>query len=155
MTILGIDPGTSSIGYALLEDGGKIRLIEAGLLLVGRGGGPEKLKKIHREMDRLIARSGPDRIAVEKLFFYKNQKTALGVAEARGVILLTAVEAGIKVYEYAPLEVKYAVSGDGRADKLQIKKMVGFLVPETKNLRAQDDVLDAAAVALTCFLKNP
>jgi len=155
MIILGIDPGIASIGYALLETTKRtVRFIEAGLLPTASTHSIQRLKKLRHGLNKILKRHRPERMAVERLFFAKNKKTALAVAEARGVILLTALEAGIKVYEYTPLEIKYAVSGDGRADKTQLKKMLGLLLPEIKKRVYQDDALDAIAVALTCHFKE-
>jgi len=89
-------------------------------------------------------------VAVERLFFSRNQKTALEVAEAKGVILLTTTLAGVKSYEYTPLEIKRGVTGDGSADKKQIKKMLGLILPGEDLARYQDDILDAVAIALYC-----
>ena len=101
-------------------------------------------------MAGLIARIKPDAVAVEKLFFAKNAKTAMTVAEARGVILLTAALARVTVYEYAPVEIKKTVAGHGGADKKAVEKMLFLTLPETRTIRARDDVFDAIAVALTC-----
>lgn len=149
--ILGIDPGTTSVGYAILDaDGRSPRLIDAGLIPVKSAAGPLRLEELHRGLTNVIKKWHPRATSVERIFFAKNQKTALAVAEARGVALLTSRLAGLKVYEYTPLEVKKAVTGDGKADKMQLIKMVGLTLPEAKNLRARDDVFDAIAVALTC-----
>lgn len=149
--ILGIDPGTTSVGYAVLDTEGRSpRLIDAGLISVKSTAGPLRLEELHRGLTNVIKKWHPRAASVERIFFSKNQKTALAVAEAQGVVLLTTRLAGLKVYEYTPLEVKKAVTGDGKADKMQLIKMVGLTLPEAKNLRARDDVFDAIAVALTC-----
>lgn len=154
MIIIGIDPGATSIGYAALEVIGRTaRLKEAQLITTGDRT-PLRLLILEKKLTDLIKHSGAEIAAVEKLFFTKNQKTAISVAEARGVILLTTFRAGLKVYEYAPREVKKAVTDDGTADKLRIKKMLGILLPETRELAARDDVFDAIAIALTCVIKE-
>ncbi len=152
MIILGIDPGTASVGYALLKGDGRIKpeLLSAGLLDVRSRENAQRMAEIHRALERIIKQWRPDRLSVEKLFFAKNTKTALAVSEGRGVILLTASLAGLTVYEYTPLEIKCAVSGDGRADKLQIQKMIRFIFPQYAG-NARDDVFDAIAAALTCY----
>ncbi len=155
MLILGIDPGTAAVGYALLENkAGKQKVILADLIRIRSKNDEGRLVEIHKGVQNLIKNWQPDVLAVEKLFFAKNQKTALSVAQARGVILLTTTLAGLKVYEYTPLEIKKIVSGDGRADKNQIKKILGLTLPELKNLNARDDVFDAIAVALACYYKE-
>lgn len=155
MLILGVDPGITAAGYALLETAaGKPKIILADLIRVRKKGDDERLVEIYKGVHGLIKQWRPEVLALERLFFAKNQKTALDVAQARGVILLTAALAGLKVYEYTPLEVKKIVSGDGRADKSQIKKILGLTVPELKHLNARDDVFDAIAVALACYYKE-
>ena len=155
MLILGIDPGTTSAGYALLENQDhKLKIITADLFKVNSSRGEERLMEIHNGVRKLIKDWRPQILALERLFFASNQKTALDVAQARGVILLTAALAGLKVYEYTPLEIKKIVSGDGKADKNQIKKILGLTLPEVKNLKAADDVFDAIATALACHYKD-
>lgn len=155
MLILGIDPGTTAAGYALLENtAGKSRVIIADLIRVHQKDDEGRLVEIHKGVRGLIKQWHPEVLALERLFFAKNQKTALAVAQARGVILLTAALANLKVYEYTPLEVKKIMSGDGRADKNQIKKILGLTLPELKHFNARDDVFDAIAVALACHYKE-
>lgn len=153
-TILGIDPGTSAVGYAVLKPSLPPRLIKAGLIPIKTNLPQDRLQELSSGLQKLIAIHRPSSAAVEKLFFFKNQKTALAVAEARGAILLTTSLAGLEIHEYTPLEVKKAVTGDGRADKHQLKKMIHLLIKETRNLKASDDVYDAIAVALTCCYKE-
>lgn len=155
MIILGIDPGTTSIGYAVLKDeGGSLSLLAADKVKISSHHAADRLKELWQEIKKVIARWKPDVAALERLFFAKNQKTALAVAEARGVILLTTALAGLKVYEYTPLEIKKIVTGDGQADKIQVQKMMRLTLPEAKNLKATDDVFDAMALALACHLKE-
>lgn len=155
MLILGIDPGTTAVGYALLENkAGKQKVILADLIHIRSKNNGGRLIEIHRGIQSLLKNWQPEVLAIERLFFAKNQKTALAVAEARGVILLTTILAGLKVYEYTPLEIKKAVSGDGRADKNQIKKILGLTLPELKYVNAPDDVFDAMAIALACYYKE-
>lgn len=154
MKIIGIDPGTATIGFAALEYGTKPALCEAGLLAVTSAGQPERLAEIYRSLAGIISRFKPDAIAVEKLFFARNAKTAMAVAEARGAILLTAALERVSVYEYAPAEIKNAVAGHGGADKKAVEKMILLTLPETRGMRARDDVFDAIAAALTCGLRE-
>ncbi len=153
MIILGLDPGTTAIGYALIEDGRAPRLHEAGLLPIRSPHPGERLAELYRSLNALVKKWRPRTAAVERLFFAKNAKTAMAVAEARGALLLTAVLAGIIVYEYTPAEIKKAITGTGTADKAQVKKMVCLILPEAKELRGRDDVFDAIAAALACHFK--
>jgi len=153
--ILGIDPGTTSIGYALLrgEPQGPT-LIDAGLVKIQAEESHRRLQELHTHVMDLVKKHRPEYIAIEKLFFAKNVKTALSVAEARGSLLLTTALAGLTLSEYTPLEVKKTVTGDGRADKEQVQKMIRLSLKETEDLIARDDVFDAIAIALTCHLKT-
>ena len=156
MIILGIDPGTTSIGYALLDCANhrQPRLLEARLLPLISPSAEDRLLDVHREIKKIIEQWHPQAASVEKLFFAKNVKTAIAVSETRGVILLTAKLAGIKVYEYAPLTIKKVVTGDGSADKAQVQKMVRLILQEARALASQDDVFDAIASALCCLYQQ-
>lgn len=171
MIILGIDPGTSRIGYGLIgKDRGAIKFLDAGILKVnpppprprpGRGFGgkiktPGKehpLAQIKNGIDSLIKKWRPDVLAVEKLYFSKNQKTAMEVAQARGVILLAGLEAEIEVREYSPNEIKSGVAGYGFADKKAIAKMVNLIL-RTPRLKIIDDASDALAIAIFAAQKD-
>ena len=151
MIILGIDPGTVSIGYSILRaHKAKPDLLDAGLLRVTSSSVEARLHEVHDEMQRLITQWKPTCVSVEKLYFATNLKTAMAVSESRGVILLTASLAGLKVYEYTPLEIKKIVTGDGNADKKQIEKMIRLTLHTAKELKARDDVFDAIASSLAC-----
>lgn len=154
MIILGIDPGTTAIGYALLEVGPPTCCVHAGTIPIRAAATSERLAELHQGLGRLLKEWGPAAVALERIFFSRNQKTALAVAEARGVILLTTTLAGILTYEYTPLEMKKAITGDGAADKLQVQKMLRLSLPETRTLRAADDVFDAIGLALTCSVRE-
>ena len=156
MIILGIDPGTTSIGYAVLDctNRREPRILEARLLSLASVIPEDRLAAVHGEIKKIITRWHPHAASVEKLFFAKNAKTAMAVSETRGVILLTAKLAGIKVYEYTPLTIKKVVTGDGSADKMQMQKMVRLILQETKALASQDDVFDAIASALCCLYQQ-
>lgn len=154
--VLGIDPGTVSIGYALLEGGApEPRLLKAGLVDITSSVNHKRLEELSAHIRLLIDNWKPSVLAIERLFFSKNQKTAMAVAEARGAILLTASLARLMVYEYTPLEIKKAVTGNGGSDKSSLQKMVRLTLPGTKDLEIKDDnVFDAIAVALTYFFKT-
>lgn len=154
MIILGIDPGTTSIGYAILDGRGYTpQLIEAGLFRIRSASRNQRLLELNKELNRLLKKHKPDTVAIEQIFFSKNQKTAISVAEARGAILLITLLAGLRVCEYTPLEVKKTVTGYGRADKSQIIKMVRLTLPNLSGTLAGDDTFDAVAIALTGFYK--
>lgn len=154
MIILGIDPGTALVGYALLKrERHSPILMDCGLMRIRSRNNLVRLEELHCSLMRLLKKWEPEVVAVERLFFTKNAKTAFSVSEARGVILLTTSLAGLKVYEYTPLEIKKTVTGDGRADKLQLRKMIRLLFKETEALNGPDDVFDAIAAALTCYYR--
>lgn len=146
MIALGIDPGTVRIGYGIIEKtDSKLRLVAAGLLPLGSKNAP-RLAAIKRGVDALIKTHHPEILAVEKLYFSKNQKTAIAVAQARGAILLAAEERSIPIRELDPGVVKAGITGYGRSDKKAVAKMVGLFLKE--DLRVVDDVTDALAMAI-------
>jgi crossover junction endodeoxyribonuclease RuvC len=148
MIILGIDPGTDRAGFGVIEkEGSSLRMLEAGILKTGKLRGADALFEIKKELDGLIAKYKPGVLATEKLFFMKNQTTAFATAEARGVILLTAREHDLLIREFAPTEVKMAVTGYGQADKKAVAKMVRFIL-KTPDLAVIDDASDALAIAI-------
>lgn len=153
MKILGIDPGFGRLGYAILEKDKKssqIRVIDCACLETSPKTDYEKrLLIIAKKIKELISRHKPDTLAIERIFFAKNQKTALQIAEVRGIIIYLAVSSGIPVYEYTPLEVKMALTGYGKAAKEQVYKMLKILL-KTEALPKQDDAADALAICLTC-----
>jgi crossover junction endodeoxyribonuclease RuvC len=147
MVILGIDPGTNRIGYGIVKkQSGGLRFVSAGILKV-KSGGSTALLEIKNGVAGLVRKFKPEVLAVEKLFFSKNRKTAMGVAEARGVIILAALEVGLKVIEYSPNEVKAGVAGYGFADKRAVLKMVRLTLNEP-GLKMIDDASDALALAI-------
>lgn len=154
-TVVGIDPGIGRVGYALLKrESGRAALISAETIALPAVREPgARLARLAQEISRRLRRDRPDALAIEKLYFSKNAKTALAVAEARGIILLTAHELVHSIWEYAPLEVKLAVAGYGRADKAHIRRAVRLALPR-QNLPAGDDAIDAIAIALTAIFHN-
>ena len=153
MRVLGLDPGIARMGYGVLEASRNLVTgCQFGCITTSKTiSQPDRLALIRGELVRLIKRTKPDIIAVEKLFFQKNVKTALVVGEARGVALATAAEAGVPIREFTPLEVKQAVTGYGRAEKGQVQRMLKILL-ELKTIPKQDDAADALAVAYTAWL---
>jgi crossover junction endodeoxyribonuclease RuvC len=151
VVILGIDPGYAIVGWgALLYEGGRFRVLGYGAVRTDAGQDfCDRLCTIHTQTEALIARFSPDALGIEQLFFNTNSTTAIGVAEARGCILLSAAQAGVKVLEYTPLQVKQSVTGYGKADKPQMQEMVKLLLG-LKQVPKPDDTADALAVAICC-----
>lgn len=149
MRILGIDPGTALTGFGVVEaDGQSLELITAGVVKTpAKQELPARLGTIHRELSELIRETRPKHMAIEKLFFARNVTTAISVSHARGVAILAAQQAGLAIAEYTPLQVKQAVTGYGRADKLQIQAIVQKIL-QLKTLPKPDDAADALAVAI-------
>jgi crossover junction endodeoxyribonuclease RuvC len=155
MTILGIDPGTRRVGYGVVKKvsgGNGAEFVTADLLPVTATTDAEALVEIKHALDALIKKLKPDIVAVEKLFFSKNQTTGIQVAEARGVILLAAAEQHCTIREFTPNEVKMACTGYGTSDKKAVAKMVKLSL-KIPTLNVIDDVTDAIAIAL-CALQN-
>lgn len=156
MIILGIDPGTTRIGYALLnkKENTDVSLITYGCLELKNKKQVERLAEISRLISDLIAEHHPMVLAIEQLFFTKNAKTALSVAEARGVIINAAASLNLEVFEFTPLQVKAAVTGYGKAEKKQVQKMVCLLL-NLEKIPRPDDASDAIAIGLTACYTNP
>jgi len=151
MRILGIDVGFAITGWSILEKDptykNGMNLIEYGAIITTPDDiFEQRLLILHKDLDKVIKEFKPSHIAVESLFFFKNQKTVMTVAQARGVILLTAQLNGLEIFNYTPLQVKTSVTGYGRADKTQIQKMVKMIFG-LKEAPKPDDVADAVAIA--------
>ncbi len=156
ITILGIDPGFAIVGYGVIEKNknGDIKEIIHGVITTHLSFPfAERLKKISKELFEIVDEYKPDIMAVEELFFAKNVKTAIEVGQARGVIILTGIQAGLSIEEYTPLQVKQAVASYGRADKNQVQQMVKMLL-NLKSIPRPDDAADALAVAICCAHSN-
>ncbi|HEX9664439.1 MAG TPA: crossover junction endodeoxyribonuclease RuvC [Patescibacteria group bacterium] len=149
--ILGIDPGVATTGYGIIEKiVSQLTLIDYGCILTkAKTPLPERFQTIHQELKKIIKKYNPSVVAVEELFFFKNVKTALIVGQARGVVLLTAIQKNLPVYEYTPLQVKQATTTYGRADKQQVQQMVKAIL-NLKEIPKPDDAADALAVAICC-----
>lgn len=147
MIILGIDPGYAIVGYGVVDTNG-MRPISYGAIRTEAGIPIEdRLSEIYDNMTELLRTFRPDHVAIEKLYFNTNEKTAINVSQARGVIVLACVKCGVKVYEYTPLQVKMSVVGYGRAEKQQIMDMTKRLLGLKKTPKP-DDAADALAIAL-------
>lgn len=149
MIILGIDPGYAIVGYGVIDaDRGRFRTLEQGAVLTRAGEDfNRRLEKIYDGVRAVLERWKPEAVSIEKLYFQNNQKTAIGVAEARGVILLAAQQARASVFEYTPLQVKLAVTGYGQAKKPQVMEMTRRLLC-LKEVPKPDDTADALAMAI-------
>ena len=149
MIILGIDPGYAIVGYgALTAKFGTFKPICYGAVTTDATQTfSKRIDIIYDNMKEIIERTKADVLAVERLYFQNNQKTAICVAEARGVILLSAQRAGIPIYEYTPLQVKTAVTGYGKAKKTQVMQMTKRLL-NLKEMPKLDDTADALAIAI-------
>lgn len=149
MIILGIDPGVARTGWGVIsKDSGKLTMLGYGCVSTGSSlEASVRLLFIFREINRLIDEYKPDIAGLEKLFFNTNVMTAMGVGEARGVVMLALARVGIKIEEFTPLQIKQAVAGYGRAEKIQVQKMVMALLHLTK-VPKPDDAADALAVAI-------
>lgn len=149
MTVFGIDPGIATVGYGVVDyTGDRFRLLEYGTVTTPAGMPlSDRLYGVYDEISKLIGKFSVDTVAVEELFFNTNTKTAITVAQARGVLLLAAKTMNKSVYEYTPLQIKQAVTGYGRAEKHQVMEMVRMFLNLDKIPRP-DDAADALAVAI-------
>lgn len=153
MRVLGIDPGLERIGFGVVEKcGSKLAAVEFGLVKTPRIEIGARLQFIYGEIEALFGRTKPDCVATERLFFSKNQTTAIDVAKALGVVQLCAAQHGLACREYSPPEVKLSVVGNGAAEKDQVAYMVVRLLGLNEAPKP-DDVADALAVALTHALR--
>lgn len=149
--IIGIDPGTGILGFGVIdvEKGGKIKLVDAGVIRTPvKEDDAVRLLTIYEELSELIELNKPQLMSVEKLFFARNVTTAMTVAQARGVVLLCGMQAKLEIAEYTPMQIKQAVTGYGRAEKKQIQEMVRVLL-QLKEIPKPDDAADALAAAIT------
>ena len=152
MIVLGIDPGFARLGYGIIDySNNKYKVIEYGTIST-QAGEPleERLRKINLDLNEIISKYKIDAASIEELFFNTNTKTAIHVAEARGVILYTLCAANIPIYEYTPLQVKQALVGYGRADKHQVMDMVKRTL-KLEQMPKLDDTTDALALAI-CYI---
>ena len=162
MIILGIDPGSVITGYAIIKKhkDKSLEVIDFGCIITDKFATTgERLKKIYREITKLIEKHKPDIMSVEKLFFFKNLKTVMPVSQTKGVILLAAEEKKLLACEFTPLQMKMAIAGYGRAEKKQIQEMIKKTInidsfDLKKNNRKKDDAFDALGMAICAALKT-
>ena len=149
MRVLGIDPGYAILGYGVVErEGAKITAVDYGVIETTKDEPfPERLERLYAGTRQLIDLYKPDEAAYEELFFYRNTTTAIAVGAGRGVSILAAQQCGVPLYEYTPMQIKLAVTGDGHADKHAVQQMVKMLL-NLKSIPKPDDAADALAAAL-------
>lgn len=151
MITLGIDPGTATCGFGVVElSDGRLRMIDAGVIRTpSEQTDAARLRQLHEALRSLLAEHRPQRVAVERLFFQRNVQTAMSVGQARGIALLCAAEHEVPIDEPTPNEVKQAVCGNGSADKQQVAVMVERLLSVSLS-GVPDDATDALALAIGC-----
>ena len=153
MIIVGFDPGIATLGYGVIstDKRAKPEMIDYGIVSTPKDENlAVRLAMLEKGVKQIIDKFKPEEIAVEELFFAKNVKTGINVAHARGVILLTAIKECGKLFEYTPLQIKQALTGYGRAEKMQIQEMVKTYL-KLEKIPRPDDAADALAVALTHY----
>ena len=154
MKILGIDPGMAIVGYGLIEgEEDNYKLIASGSIQTDKKlDDSKRLLEIYNDLSVIVEKYKPECASVEPLFFFKNQKTVIPVAEARGVILTVLEKFNIPVYSYTPMEVKQVLTGYGRAEKKEVDRMVHIALG-VEELPKLDDTVDAIAIAI-CHSRN-
>jgi crossover junction endodeoxyribonuclease RuvC len=154
MRILAIDPGYDRLGIAVVEgNASRPVLVWSDCVRPEKGAAPARLAHVSSAVSEALVAYTPDALAIETLFFSVNKKTAIGVAEARGAILAAAGLASLPVFEYSPQQIKNAVTGDGRADKKAVARMIPLLLTLPKKKRL-DDELDAIAIGITALARS-
>lgn len=161
MKIMGIDPGTAATGWGIIETAGRKingqivpRVLACGIIKTSaKTADADRLEVIFDSLSDIIKKEKPGLVAVEQLFFFKNQKTVMTVSQSRGAIILAVKKSRTPLAEFTPLQVKQAVCGYGRADKDQVQEMVKTLL-HLKEIPKPDDAADALAIALCCSQSN-
>lgn len=155
MVILGIDPGYAIVGYGIIDTNKNDMVLDYGAITTPKEDTmPVRLEAIEASLEFLINKYKPDVVAMEELFYFKNQKTVIQVAQARGVIMLTCQKHCGNIYEYTPLQIKQALTGQGRAEKAQVQFMVKAILG-LNSIPKPDDAADALAVAICHSQTSP
>ena len=153
--VLGIDPGLTRCGYAIVQPGTTPRLVSLGVLTSSHHDDlPQRLAQLHADLERLFDEFSPSAVAVERVFFQHNTRTAMSVGQASGIVLAMAATRGCRVAQYTPSQVKAAVAGDGAADKIAMQRMVQLRFG-LRTLPTPADAADAAALALCHLATEP
>jgi len=150
MIVIGIDPGTTRIGYGVVEyNKSRLTCLAYGTIGKEKIDRFDNLKGVETDLSEIIKKYKPNRAGIEKLFFFKNQKTVMGVSEMRGVLLLTLAKNNLPIFEFTPPQVKQAISAYGKAEKGQVQRMVQLLLNLKEPIKP-DDAADALAIAICC-----
>jgi len=150
LIILGIDPGTTRIGYGVIKKtSGKLECLDYGIIAHFEKDRSEQIRRVGESISNLIKKHKPQIFGIEKIFFFKNQRTIIPVSEMRGVIMTLLALNNIPMQEYTPLQIKQAVSGYGRAEKNQVQRMVKIILGLKENIKP-DDAADGLAIAICC-----
>lgn len=154
LRVLGLDPGTATTGWAVIEEkGGKMLPVAFGHIATSKNlNESARIAKINRKLEKILKLHKPEEAAVEKLFFFKNKKTVIQISQSRGSLLLTLEKNKVKIASYTPLQVKQALTGYGRAEKRQMQLMAKNIL-NLKTIPSPDDVADAIAVAI-CHINS-
>ncbi len=154
MRIIGIDPGTAIVGYGIVDfEDGKCKLVSSGSIQTSKDSeDADRLSEIEGDLTEIVEKYKPEIASVEKLFFCKNQKTVISVAQGRGVILATLAKAGVKIFEYTPMQIKLAVTGYGKSSKSDVAEMTKKLI-DYDIFPKLDDTADAIAMAV-CHVRS-
>lgn len=149
MRIIGIDPGMAIVGYSILDvENDEITLVTSGSIQTSsKDPEPKRLLEIYNDLKTILKKYNPQIASIEKLFFFKNQKTVMPVSQARGVLVMALEEAGIEINEYTPIEIKQSLTGYGRAGKDEVAKMVKLCLNNCK-VPKLDDTVDSIAIAI-------
>lgn len=154
MRVLGIDPGTAIVGWAVLEEiDGKVDVLGYGHIETSpKNSTSERLLEVANDIKKIIEKYHPKEASVEDIFYFKNAKTVIKVSQSRGAILLTLEDLSVKIFEYTPLQIKQSITGYGRAEKKQMQLMVKNIL-KLKKIPTPDDTADALAAAI-CHLNS-
>ena len=154
MRVLGLDPGTATTGWAVLEEkGGKMKALAYGHISTkAKTAESKRLLEISDDLKKIISKYKPTEVGIEKIFFFKNQKTVIQIGQARGSLLLTLEQKNVRIFGYTPLQVKQAVTGYGKAEKRQVQIMVQKILC-LSSIPKPDDTADAIAIAI-CHLSS-
>ncbi len=150
MRVIGIDPGTAIVGFGIIDFiDNKFKVIDYGCIYTSKDlPMTKRLLKISEDLEEILEKYKPDHMAVEELFYFKNNKTVISVGQARGVILLEGEKKGVRIGEYTPLQVKMGITGYGKSEKKQVQLMVQKILG-LKEIPKPDDAADALAIAVT------
>jgi len=150
LRVIGIDPGTAIVGYGIIDfKDNKYEVVDYGCIYTHKDlPMPKRLLKISEDLSSILEKYKPDHMAVEELFYFKNNKTVISVGQARGVIILEGVRKDISLADYTPLQVKMGITGYGKAEKKQVQLMVQKVL-KLKEIPKPDDAADALAIAVT------